>query len=549
VPQAQEQPQFALPEQFRYKPRRAWLESKGLRLGALITLLALCGVTILAMVQRQTGTEGFAIGFVLAVLPVPLVLGAFLWVDRVNPEPPGNLVFAFAWGACAATLVAIIANSWTTDLLISHQGQAGGEAVGAGLVAPLVEETSKGAAVLLLFLFRRKDFDGIVDGVVYAGFTAAGFAFTENILYIGRSVLEANADGLGVGVTVFTFLLREVISPFAHPLFTSMTGVGFGIAATTRKPALRVLAPLGGWVCAMIMHGTWNGASTFGIVGFLAVYLIFMIPVFCLMVWLVTWARRAELKVIAKQLPVYAWAGWITAPEPLVLSSMRTRRQARDLARYTQGPPGDRSMREYQGFATSLAFLREKAERGQTDADFAEHEQELLHHLWERKDRLAEVFAQVGAREWYRTHAAWGPRGPAPAPYGAAPGMPYNAPIPGQPYYGGGRQQHYGGYGPQPGGYGGYAAAPGYGAPGSAQHPAYPAPQYPGRQSPYPASQNPASPYPRPQNPAPPYGAEQYPAPEPPGRQIPQQGPGSTPPPNGHPGHTGQQGQPGHHAG
>jgi RsiW-degrading membrane proteinase PrsW (M82 family) len=497
VPQAHADPRFALPARFRYKPRRAWLESRALRLGALITLLALCGVTILAMVQRQTGTEGFAVGFVLAVLPVPLVLGAFLWVDRVNPEPPGNLVFCFAWGSCAATLVAIIANSWTTDLLISHQGAAGGQAVGAGVVAPLVEETSKGAAVLLLFVFRRRDFDGIVDGVVYAGFTAAGFAFTENILYIGRTVLEANADGAGVGVTVFTFLLREVMSPFAHPLFTSMTGVGFGIAATTRRPALRVLAPLGGWICAMVMHGTWNGASTFGIVGFLAVYLVFMIPVFCLMVWLVTWARRGELKVIGKQLPVYAWAGWITAPEPLVLSSMRTRRQARDLARYTLGPPGDRAMREYQGFATSLAFLREKAERGQIDPDFAEHEQELLHHLWERKDHLAGVFAQVGAREWYRTHQAWG----AAHGYAPAPGMPYNAPV------------------SHPGRYGAHPAQPGYGPYG-------------------------------PQHPYGPYGA-------PPGQGVPQQpqypqrqpGTYSDSSQNGYTGHTGHHGHPGHHAG
>jgi RsiW-degrading membrane proteinase PrsW (M82 family) len=432
-----EQPRFALPARLRYKARpRAWLESRALRIGAVFTILAICGAAILAIVQHQTGTEGFLVGLVLAVLPVPLVLGVFLWIDRVDPEPVPNLLFCFAWGACAATLIAITANSWTTGLLISHQG-TGGQQVGASFVAPLVEETAKGASILLLFLIRRRDFDGIVDGIVYAGFTATGFAFTENVLYIGRTVLEEHADGGGIGITVFTFLLREVMSPFAHPLFTAMTGIGFGLAAIARNRLLRILAPIAGWVCAMVMHGAWNGSSGFGILGFLGVYLCFMLPVFCLMVWLVLWARKDELKSVARQLPVYAWAGWLTAPEPLVLSAMATRRQARDLARYSQGAIGEQVMREYQAFATSLAFLRQRAERGTVRGKgsplpeglgeaFSEREQELLHHLWSRKDRLSEVFAQVGAREWYRRqgHRAW----PPPMPYGAP--MPYSAPVP-----------------------------------------------------------------------------------------------------------------------
>lgn len=39
-------------------------------------------------------------------------MAAFRWLDRVEPGPWKNLIFAFAWGACAATLVAILANSF-----------------------------------------------------------------------------------------------------------------------------------------------------------------------------------------------------------------------------------------------------------------------------------------------------------------------------------------------------------------------------------------------------------------------------------------------------
>ena len=48
-----------------------------------------------------------------------------------------------------------------------------------------------------VFLFRRKEFDGIVDGIVLAGFIGVGFAFTENILYFGRAFL-AGSEQLGV---------------------------------------------------------------------------------------------------------------------------------------------------------------------------------------------------------------------------------------------------------------------------------------------------------------------------------------------------------------
>jgi len=440
VPQADPSPDFALPHRFRYTPRRNLFESKLLRLIALTLVLLLCGAAILWKVEGQTGGSGLVIGMSLAVLPVPLVLAAFHWLDRVEPKPLRNLLFCFGWGSCAATLVAIFANTWATDLLVSHQ-ISGGQTLGASLVAPLVEESAKGSAILLLFLTRRRDFSGIVDGVVYAGFTATGFAFTENILYLGRSVLDGRSEGRGLEVTVVTFIMREVMSPFAHPLFTSMTGVGFGIAAMTRRRWLKVLAPVGGWIVAMFLHGTWNASSSLGSLGFIGVYFLFMVPVFGLTVWLAVWSRRSELRTVGRQLPVYARAGWVSAPVPLVLSSMRTRRQALDLARFSDGPGGGRTMREYLGFATSLAFLRQRAERGLVGAEFPEREQELLHHLWERREAVSDVLARVGAQEWQRLNP---PRRPAFG-YGYPPGVP-----PQQPYGGGYPGAGYAGPGPGP---------------------------------------------------------------------------------------------------
>jgi RsiW-degrading membrane proteinase PrsW (M82 family) len=417
VPHYHHQPQFSLPNRWRYKAHRAaFWESKALRAGALITVLALCGLAILAIVRQQTGTEGFLVGLALAVLPVPLLICTFLWIDRVEPQPWRQLVFAFSWGACAATLIAIFANGFAIHLLATTFTTTPSQAHtwGATFAAPLVEETCKGSAVLLLFVFCRRDFKGIVDGIVIAGITATGFAFTENILYLGSAFGQdqhLGGDSLHAA-TITVFFMRVIMSPFAHPIFTSMTGIGFGIAAMSRRGQVRRwLAPIGGWALAMTLHGVWNGSASLGPFGFIAAYVALMFPVFALLTWLAIWSRANELKTIRAQLPVYAMAGWLNSMEPLALSSMRARKLARDLARRSRGAADARTVREYQAFATSLAFLRARAARGAADPDFTIREQELLHHLWQRKALAQPVLIQAA-------HAIRPPAPPQwPSPY------------------------------------------------------------------------------------------------------------------------------------
>ncbi|WP_375256604.1 PrsW family intramembrane metalloprotease [Streptomyces sp. PKU-EA00015] len=378
----------------RMRAARLW-RSRAVRAGVLITLLALCGLVILALVREQTGTQGFLVGLGLATLPVPLLLAAFRWLDRVEPGPWRNLLFAFAWGACAAALIAILANSFATRWIATATADpASADTLGATVIAPVVEESTKAASVLLLFLFRRRDFTGLVDGVVVAGVTATGFAFTENILYLGNAYGEDQAFGTSglVSVTAATFFVRIVMSPFAHPLFTVLTGIGFGLAslAARRHRIRRIALPLLGLALAMGMHALWNGsASLFGPWGFYGVYAAFMVPAFGLLTWLTIWTRQRELRTISSELPAYAAAGWLAAAEPQALSSMRARTMARDYARRTYGPAAGHAVFEYEAFATSLASLRHRAHRGAAGPDFAERERELLHHLWRRRDVAA----------------------------------------------------------------------------------------------------------------------------------------------------------------
>lgn len=374
----------------RFRPRRAFWRRRAVRAAAVITLLALCGLVILALVRDQTGTEGFLVGLGLAVLPVPLLMAAFRWLDGVDPGPWRNLLFSFAWGAFAAALVAIIANTFATQWIATATADpAGAQSLGATVIAPVVEESTKAAAVLLPFLFRRRDFTGLVDGVVFAGFTATGFAFTENILYLGSAFGEDRSTGSAglASVTAATFFVRVVLSPFAHPLFTVLTGIGFGLAAMApRRRRIRrfVLPPLG-LALAMGLHALWNGSSSlFGPYGFYAVYGLFMVPVFGLVTWLAIWSRQRGLRTVAAELPAYAEAGWLPPAAPQALSSMRARTVARDFAHRTFGPQAARAVVEYEASATTLAFLRHRARRGTAGPDFARRERELLDRLWAR---------------------------------------------------------------------------------------------------------------------------------------------------------------------
>ncbi|MFE2815450.1 PrsW family intramembrane metalloprotease [Streptomyces nigra] len=419
-----------------------WWQRRWVPYAALSTLLALSGLVILALVREQTGTEGFLVGLGLAVLPVPLLVASFRWLDRVEPGPWRNLVFSFAWGACAAALIAIVANSFATRWIATATADPShADTLGATVIAPVVEETAKAAAVLLVFLFRRRDFSGILDGVVIAGVTATGFAFTENILYLGTAFgTDQLSGGSGIAsVTAATFFVRVVMSPFAHPLFTVLTGIGFGAAALAgeRQRVRRVLLPLSGLLLAMGMHALWNGSSTFGEFGFFAVYAAFMVPAFGLLVWLMLWTRYRELRTVREELPAYAVAGWLSPAEPFALGSMRDRRVARQYARHHGGRPAARAVAQYEAYATSLAFLRRRGRRGRAGADYVAREGELLNELWLRRAwarpalqyavtaRTRPVPAYVPAAHgtWWQQpyapngHAHGGPQAPVWNPY------------------------------------------------------------------------------------------------------------------------------------
>ena len=347
----------------------------------MVVGFGLCALVLGTTAGLDSGVGATLLGLLLAALPVGVVVPAFLWLDRFEAEPTGLLVFAFAWGALVASVGALILNT-SSMIALKNAGQDP-LTVGAVAVAPFVEETLKAGAVVLIWRLRRREFDGIVDGMVYAGISAAGFAFAENIVYLARAYHETGGAGLAA-----VFFLRGVMGPFAHPVFTICTGIGLGVAATTRRRGIRVLAPVLGWLAAVSLHAIWNLSTVAGVRGFLAVYVFLQVPVFAGFLCMAVWARRREGRLIGQHLSAYADAGWLSYPEVGMLASMPDRRRARMWARATGGRRALAAMTAFQDTASELALLRMRMERGAADAQAPVTERQLLGSLMARRQEF-----------------------------------------------------------------------------------------------------------------------------------------------------------------
>lgn len=451
---------------------RALTTSQAARVTALAVALLGCAVTVAFLLGDTIGARGLLVGALLALVPAPVVVSAIVWLGRVRPLPVKSLVFAFAWGSCAGALVALLANSWSFDRLTDLKGEEDAEILGLTVVAPVIEELVKGLAVLLLFVTIRSRFAGVLDGLVPAAVSAAGFAFTENILYFGRE-FAASDDRVDGGTTWHTFIARGIVSPFAHPLFTSMIGLGFGLAVLARSRHAAILYPIGGYVLAVGLHAAWNGSAVQGPV-FLGVYFLVMMPILGAVVWFAVIVRRDQLRAVEDELPQYVGAGWFRPHEPLLLSSMGDRSRALRTTKALWGSEGTARMRAYQADATLLAELRRRARESKGDADprFAGRERALLDRIWAAKPGLARVVDHTMPSPRWRyvkpPVPGWMPPN-GRAPFGAPPpgwGMPGAAPL---------RAPHPGWapagpapYGPPPGWAppGAWGPAPGWAPPG-----------------------------------------------------------------------------------
>jgi RsiW-degrading membrane proteinase PrsW (M82 family) len=272
----------------------------------------------------------FALVVAMSFGPAFCYAAVVYWLDRFEKEPLRLLVGAFVWGAVVATIGAIIA---TTVLQLSVEIITGNAALaeltGTTLLAPLVEESLKGGAVLLIFLIFPHEFDSVLDGIVYAAITALGFAATENVLYLYfQGYTSDGAAGLAV-----LFVLRVLLGGWGHAVYTSFIGIGLAVARLQRGWAIKLLAPVLGWSVAVLLHALHNGMATIlgaslGLGGLLATLLVDWMG-WAVAFGLVVWAIFRERRWMRAYLREEVELGVISAEQYRTACSIRAQLTAR----------------------------------------------------------------------------------------------------------------------------------------------------------------------------------------------------------------------------
>lgn len=293
-------------------------------------LLVLAFVVAVASVGLYAADTPSA--FLIALVPLAYTIPAFVWLDRLEPEPRAMRWNAFLWGAGISTFIASIANEVTAATV--------GSSAALVVSAPVVEEIMKALGVL--GAAKRRQIDTPLDGAVYAGYVGLGFAMVENVIYFSDAITE---DELGL-----VFALRGLFSPFAHPYFTLWVGLAVGSAVL--KGRSRRIAALRGLLPAVALHASWNASGLNVVFAFL---LLGHIVFFFLVVRRLRRMRRDEIDQVRRRLPQLALAHNVSPVELDAYGDLRaTRRLRRQLPR-NQRPAFD----ERRLMLTKLALQKQ----------------------------------------------------------------------------------------------------------------------------------------------------------------------------------------------
>ncbi|MEA2596578.1 MAG: protease PrsW [Thermomicrobiales bacterium] len=338
-------------------------------LGIVVFLAAACVVFLVA--ASVWDPVALPLSVIAAVVPALFYSWLVLRLDKYEAEPRRAIIGAFAWGAVGAILFSVIAELIFGSLLVGEVGEEGASFLTVAVGAPIIEEFFKGIALLVLLWFFRREFDNVLDGLVYGALIGLGFAMTENILYFGQAYLDDGARGLGE-----LFVVRAIINGFGHALYTGTTGAALGWSRTRYHRGLgRFLVPILGFGLAVLQHFCWN-AGLFVIAGLLgndvsiwSVVLIeaplFTLPVLIVLYLIARTSSRRELQILRDQLAPEVQRGVLTPDEYRTLTAGPLRREATRTAKRRGGRPLLKQQQRFFQTAAELAFRKYHLSRGE----------------------------------------------------------------------------------------------------------------------------------------------------------------------------------------
>ncbi len=330
------------------------------------------------------GVSGYTVrvGATYAAPTLAFWIVLYLVVDRFRPQRPVVWFLALGWGACAATWLAININTWAAaHLSVAGDGDPASSARAAIFIAPFVEEGAKATVLFWLAILARYRLTSKVSLITLGGLSAAGFAFTENIIYYARALMYATST-IDVGDADAAIhqlvMMRGVYTAFGHPLFTMVTATGVAIALRTRSKVVRVLAPLAAYLGAALLHMLFNSQTTLQSAdGQVLLYITLALPAVVAAAAFVIWQEIKQSRRIRARLGDYVRMGWLDERDPVVFSRLRSRFHALAIA-LTRGWTCWLATVRLQRAMTELAYLRESETIGLVDGAAVAREHELL---------------------------------------------------------------------------------------------------------------------------------------------------------------------------
>ena len=229
------------------------------------------------------------------LLPTIVLLGSFLvpvtaviWYLDHDPSPalsPRRILVAFIIAGTFGVLGASLLEYWL---------------VSAGILGALevgfIEEAVK-AIFIVVVASGIRSFN-VRDGMVLGATVGFGFAALESSGYALASlfVVQGGQLYLSLNSVVVTELIRGVLSPFGHGMWSAILG-GAIFAAAARHGRLRLSATvLVAYLAVSVLHGAFDSIN--GIEGYVVVSLIGLVP----LVWL--WRRGGGGGVLPRRRPV-----------------------------------------------------------------------------------------------------------------------------------------------------------------------------------------------------------------------------------------------------
>jgi RsiW-degrading membrane proteinase PrsW (M82 family) len=256
---------------------------------------------------------GLLLSFFFGYIPAFINAGIIYWLDRYEKEPKTLLLGVFFWGAIVASGAAFIINTLLgVGVYIFTSSESATDLTTGSLIAPVIEESLKGIAVLIVFWAARHEFDSILDGIIYAAITALGFSATENMYYIYEYGYVK--DGIA-GLFVLAFI-RVILVGWQHPFYTAFIGIGLATARLSRSTAVKFLAVVGGYCVAVVLHSIHNTLAFYseGIEGLATTTLVDWTGWLAMVVFIIIQMRR-EKNLIVQYLADEVAYGTISAQQ------------------------------------------------------------------------------------------------------------------------------------------------------------------------------------------------------------------------------------------